>query len=99
MNFYKDFPKKTYEEVVEILEASDHQSVLNHIVQNGDEYVLNKPIDKISPLPTYHFAIACTVASLGNPQLANTIHGSPERVVEPGWGDNISRELARKFMR
>jgi len=98
MSFYNQFPIKTYEEVRKILNNNGHENILNHLLETDEGYTLLEPIERISPLPTYQFAIACTLASLGNPVLANQTYSYGDAVIEPSLGDNISRELFNDFM-
>ncbi len=98
MSLYRRFPAKSYEEVSRILTNSGHGGILNHIRKTERGYILHKPIEQVSPLPTYQFAIACALASLGNIELAEDIYPNGERIIEPQWGDNISRNLAYEFL-
>ncbi|PTB99798.1 hypothetical protein C9993_01425 [Marinobacter sp. Z-F4-2] len=97
MNLYADVKRRTYEEVAELLSKNGHESVLEHIEDDGGRYRLKAPVQKISPLPTYRFALACTLVALGNFEQAESIVSQPHRFIEPGWGDEISRDLARAF--
>jgi len=62
MSLYQNIPTKSYEEVRQILINSGHESILEKISKSGSCYSLRKSINEISPLPTYQFAVACTLA-------------------------------------
>jgi hypothetical protein len=98
MSYFSQFPQKSFESVKKILIGSGHESILEHIIKRGDSYELRKPINNISPLPTYKFAIACSLASLGNTELASEISPGAENIIEPEFGDNISKDLAVSFL-
>jgi hypothetical protein len=97
VNLYSDIKRKTYEEVSELLSESEHYRVLKYIEHDGGRYRLKAPIQQIPPLPTFRFALACTLAALGNIEQAESIVSEPHRFVEPGWGDQISTDLAQAF--
>lgn len=98
MSYFTRFPQKSFESVTKILTESGHESILSHINKCGDIYGLHKPINQISQLPTYKFAIACTIASLGNIELASELSPDAEIFVETDFGDNISKKLAASFL-
>lgn len=97
MSFYQGFPQKSFSEVSSILAETGHESILEHLSESGGKYSISLPANQISPLPTYKFAIACTLASLGNIQLAEIVCPNPEAFVAEDWGDNISRDLVSRF--
>lgn len=80
------------------MQNSGHESILDHLVETDDGFILNKPLNDVSDLPTYKFALSCTLASLGNRSLASQILPNPENFVADGYGDNISRSLASDFL-
>lgn len=82
----------------QILVNSKRESILNFIEETDEGYYLNNSIENISPLPTYQFAVACSLASLGNPEEAERIFKAPESIIAPNSGDNISRDLFNDFM-
>lgn len=98
MNFYDRFLIKNLSDVTCILHNSGHESILDHLEETDDGFILNKPLNDVSVLPTYKFALSCTLASLGNKSLASQIIPNPENFVEDGYGDNISRCLVSDFL-
>lgn len=98
MSFFEEFPIKGYDEVCNILEETGYHQVIEEIIQIESGYFTRRLAHQLGPLPTYKFAIACALASLGNYRLAEYICSLPENFMEPGWGDNISRDLANRFM-
>lgn len=97
MKLFADIKRKPYAEVADLLSAHGYESVLKHIELTDGRYRLNAPIQEITPLPTYKFALACTLAALGNLEQAEEVVSEPERFTEPDWGDSISRNLALAF--
>ena len=98
MSLYQKFPTKSYDKVREILINTGHKSILDNISKHDGFFSLRKSINDISPLPTYQFAIACTLASLGNPDLDERTYPSGAKITEAEWGDNISRDLVKALM-
>lgn len=98
MNIYNQLPTQSFDYVAKTLTETGHESILPHISKNNNKYVINKSIHEISPLPTYKFAVACALASLGNIPLANEIENSPNRFIEPKLGDRVSTELFNKLI-
>ncbi len=93
MSIYNEFSIKNINVVSAILTELEHDSIMHWIEELDGNYVLKTKIDKISVLPTYRFAIACTLAALGNPIEAFSVCNTPELFIHEEWGDNISRIL------
>lgn len=99
MSIFSNFPKKSLYAVSQILVKARHESILNFIDEDDDEnYWLNTSIGSISSIAAYQFAVACTLASLGNPKEADRIYKKPESVTEPKMEDTVSRNLFDDFM-
>lgn len=86
MHFFNRFPQKTLSDITSLLVQYNFERVERYLVKLDDSYTL---IDNISLCPNSDdtFALACVLASLGNPQLASKICASPERFIEPGYGE------------
>lgn len=50
-----------------------YDSVISHIRQMGNGYELTKPVEEISPLPSYQYAVAVALMALGNTKRAKEI--------------------------
>jgi len=99
VSIFSNFPKKSLYEVSQILVKARHESILNFIDEDDDDnYWLNTSIGSISSISAYQFAVACSLASLGNPKEAERIFKNPESVTEPDKGDTVSRKLFDAFM-
>ncbi len=95
--YFSDFSLKTIIEVTLVLKEQGLERVLDHIELNNGIYMLSESIDDISKLTSYQFAIACTLASLGNIKLAAHIIKNPNPITKAKSGDNKSRELAKEL--
>lgn len=98
MTYFDNFPKKSITEVAAILSETGHDTVTEHILFSGGQFQLAQPIEEITALSTYKFVIACALASLGNPSLADRICSNPECFVKSTAGGNVLRELANRLL-
>lgn len=98
VSIFRNLPKKSLYQVSQILVDYKYESILSFLEETDEGYYLNNSIGNISPIPTYQFAVACTIASLGNPEEAEMIFENPEEAIAVTSGENVSRDLFKVFM-
>jgi len=88
----------SYQQVRDIVSECGYASVLDHICEKDGIYALNAPLDDITRLPSYKYALMVTLMALGNSQEASdTYQASWLQMGDAGQGD-VSYMLGRLLM-
>jgi len=83
------------EQLIPLLAEAGYESIESQIVLVNGSYELKAPLEEISKLPSYHFALAVSLFAIGRKDLASEICPDLWRFIGPSGQTDVSYLLAR----
>jgi hypothetical protein len=88
----------SYQQVRAIVSECGYASVFDHIREKDGTYTLNGPLNDITHLPSYKYALMVTLMALGNSQEASDTFQASWLHIGYGGQSDVSYMLGRLLM-